>query len=193
MAKVSLDPEMVNRYPHEFSGGQRQRIGVARALAVDPGLIVCDEPTSALDVSVQAQIVNLLIELQKDLGLSFLFITHDLQLVTHLAHRIAVMYVGQIVELAPAEQLSRSPLHPYSEALLSAVPVMDPATRRRRIILPGEPPSPIKPPKGCRFHPRCPKVMDRCRRDMPPLYKTSSGADVRCFLHEGKSSAAAAR
>ncbi|MHC4248774.1 MAG: ABC transporter ATP-binding protein [Planctomycetota bacterium] len=186
MAKVGLDPEMVYRYPHEFSGGQRQRIGVARALAVGPGLIVCDEPTSALDVSVQAQIVNLLGELQREMGLAYLFISHDLSLVGHIAHRVAVMYLGELVEVAPAEALARDPKQPYTKALVSAVPQVDPEDRRKRIILPGEPPSPVNPPSGCRFHPRCPEAFERCSREKPPLYDIGDGRRARCFLLEGE-------
>jgi peptide/nickel transport system ATP-binding protein len=184
MVKVGLDPAMVYRYPHEFSGGQRQRIGVARALAVEPDMIVCDEPTSALDVSVQAQIVNLLGELQREMGLAYLFISHDLSLVGHIAHRVAVMYLGQIVEVAPAEALTRDPRQPYAKALVSAVPQVDPEDRRKRIILPGEPPSPVNPPAGCRFHPRCPEAFDRCEKEMPPLYDIGDGRKARCFLLE---------
>jgi len=187
MAKVGLDPEMVYRYPHEFSGGQRQRIGVARALAVDPNMIVCDEPTSALDVSVQAQIVNLLGELQREMDLAYLFISHDLSLVGHIAHRVAVMYLGEIVEIAPAEALVHDPRQPYTKALVSAVPQVDPEDRRSRIILPGEPPSPVNPPPGCRFHPRCPEAFDRCAKEKPPLYDIGGGRLARCFLLEGES------
>ena len=190
LAKVGLGPEMTHRYPHEFSGGQRQRVGIARALAVDPRLIVCDEPTSALDVSVQAQIINLLVTLQQDLGLSYLFISHDLSLVEHIAHRVAVMYLGQIVELADVESLFEKPRHPYTEALFSANPVIDPETRRERIILAGEPPSPIDPPSGCRFHPRCPHAFERCAREMPPLYTLPDGRQARCFLVEDEAAEA---
>ena len=190
LAKVGLGPEMTHRYPHEFSGGQRQRVGIARALAVDPRLIVCDEPTSALDVSVQAQIINLLVTLQQDLGLSYLFISHDLSLVEHIAHRVAVMYLGQIVELADVESLFEKPRHPYTEALFSANPVIDPEARRERIILAGEPPSPIDPPTGCRFHPRCPYAFERCAREMPPLYTLPDGRQVRCFLVEDEAAGA---
>ncbi len=182
---VGLLPDMAERYPHEFSGGQRQRIGIARALALNPGLIICDEPVSALDVSIQAQVVNLFMELQERLGLTYLFIAHDLSVVRHISNRIAVMYLGRIVEIATRDQLYREPLHPYTQALLAAVPIPDPAleaTRPQQIIS-GEVPSALRPPPGCRFHPRCPHAMDKCRTEDPPLRDLGSGRAVACHLH----------
>jgi len=184
MDKVRLPHDAVNRWPHEFSGGQRQRIGIARALAAEPDLIVCDEAVSALDVSVKAQIVNLLQEIQQELGLALLFISHDLAIVEHLTHRVAVMYLGKIVELAPKRPIFAAPKHPYTKALLSAVPVPDPGAARRRIILKGDVPSPINPPKGCRFHTRCPYVFDRCRVEEPPLRPIGTDHLAACHLHD---------
>jgi len=180
LESVGLDPRLVDRFPHEFSGGQRQRIGIARALAVEPQLIVCDEPVSALDVSVQAQVVNLLQDLQKQRGLAYLFISHDLAVVEHLAHRILVMYLGQVLEEAPASVLCQQPLHPYTQALVSAIPTVDPASKRRRIVLLGDPPSPLSPPSGCPFHPRCPMVQPRCRIEAPVLRDLGDGRRVAC-------------
>ncbi len=167
--EVGLDPSYMDRYPHEFSGGQRQRIGIARALALAPRLLVLDEPISALDVSIQSQIINLLTELKSRHSLTYLFISHDLSVVEYIADRVAVMYLGEIIELATSEALYRNPLHPYTRALLSAIPSIDPQRRRQRIILPGDVPSPANPPPGCRFHPRCPLAEDLCRRQAPPL------------------------
>ena len=182
MDKVRLPRDAMRRFPHEFSGGQRQRIGIARALAPGADLIVCDEAVSALDVSVKAQIVNLLSDLQDELGLALLFISHDLAIVEHLTHRVAVMYLGRIVELADRATLFADPAHPYTRALLSAVPVPDPTARRDRIILRGDVPSPIDPPKGCRFHTRCPYVFDRCRVEEPLLRPRLPGQSVACHL-----------
>ena len=184
MDKVGLPRDAVNRWPHEFSGGQRQRIGIARALAAEPDLIVCDEAVSALDVSVKAQIVNLLQDLQLDLGLALLFISHDLAIVEHMTHRVAVMYLGKIVELAPKRNIFSGPKHPYTHALLSAAPVPEPGAVRQRIILKGDVPSPINPPKGCRFHTRCPYAFERCRTEEPPLRLIGSAHLAACHLHD---------
>jgi oligopeptide transport system ATP-binding protein len=183
---VGLMEEHINRYPHEFSGGQRQRIGIARALAVEPKFIVCDEAVSALDVSIQAQVVNLLADLKKNRGLSYLFISHDLSDVEHISDDVAVMYLGEIVEAAPKDAMFKNPLHPYTQALLSAVPQPDPANRKNRIILTGDVPSPVNPPSGCRFHPRCPKAMPECQVMVPPSYDMGGGHTVRCLLYDPK-------
>ncbi|HEY4044749.1 MAG TPA: oligopeptide/dipeptide ABC transporter ATP-binding protein [Rhodopila sp.] len=184
MDKVRLPRDAINRFPHEFSGGQRQRIGIARALAPGADLIICDEAVSALDVSVKAQIINLLADLQDELGLALLFISHDLATVEHLTHRVAVMYLGKIVELADRRTLFGESHHPYTRALLSAVPVTDPMARRQRIILRGDVPSPINPPSGCRFHTRCPFVFDRCRSEEPALRPVAQGHLSACHLDE---------
>jgi len=180
---VGLAPEAMRRYPHEFSGGQRQRIGIARALALNPELIIGDEPVSALDVSIQAQIINLLKRLQAELGLTYILISHNLSVVSHVCDVVAVMYLGQIVEMAPREALYFDAKHPYTQALLSAAPEPEPGRRRQRIILKGDVPSPVSPPPGCRFHPRCPQAMARCAVEVPRLHKLGDGRMVACHLH----------
>jgi oligopeptide/dipeptide ABC transporter ATP-binding protein len=184
--RVGLRPEAINSYPHEFSGGQRQRIGIARALALNPELIVGDEPVSALDVSIQAQIINLLMDLQDEFQLSYLFVAHDLAVVEHISHRVAVMYLGRIVEMTDKQSLFEMPLHPYSEALLSAVPIPKASAReRKRVILTGDVPSPINPPPGCHFHARCPYAMPRCKTEVPALREVMPGHLASCHLHDG--------
>jgi oligopeptide/dipeptide ABC transporter ATP-binding protein len=183
LEKVGIPPEHMHRYPHEFSGGQRQRIGIARSLAVGPEFVVADEPVSSLDVSVQAQILNLLKDLQTEFGLTFLFITHDLGVVEYLTDRVAVMYLGKIVEFAATERLFAAVKHPYSQALISAIPSLDLETRKRRIVLPGDVPSPAAVPPGCPFHPRCPKAMSHCRTDVPTLREVEPGHHVSCWLY----------
>jgi oligopeptide/dipeptide ABC transporter ATP-binding protein len=186
LEKVGMEPYHARRFPHEFSGGQRQRIGIARALALQPKFIVCDEPVSALDVSIQSQVLNLLRELQQSFNLTYLFIAHNLSVVEHISDRVAVMYLGKIVELASSEELFHSPLHPYTKALFSAIPIPKPDLKRERIVIQGEVPSPLNPPHGCRFHPRCPYVMKRCEEHEPAFTEISPNHWAACFLNSEK-------